>query len=222
VISLRNLSKSYATGASSVSVLQGVTLDIATGERVALLGKSGSGKSTLLNLIGGLDRPSAGCIEIDGIDLARMTSKQLARHRSETVGMIFQAFHLIPTRTAHGNVELPMIFAGIPSEERQHRAAELLNQVGLSHRLNHLPSELSGGERQRVAIARALVNRPRIILADEPTGNLDSITGKEIIDLLLKHLELSNATLLLVTHDEELASRCATRVLRMRDGSVVN
>src|SRR6516225_4473108 len=186
-IHVRELSKSYGTAAAPVHALRGVSLTVRRGEKVALLGKSGSGKSTLLNLLGGLDRPSAGTIEVRGRDLGRMKSNQLARHRLETVGMIFQAFNLIPSRTAWQNVELPMLFAGKRPSERRTAARQALEAVGLGQRLDHRPSELSGGEHQRVAIARALVNRPSILLADEPTGNLDSATAGEVMELLLAH-----------------------------------
>jgi putative ABC transport system ATP-binding protein len=220
-IEIRQLTKTYHAGSAEVSVLRGIDLTIGDGERVALLGKSGSGKSTLLNLLGGLDRPTSGSIEIGGRDLAGFTADELARHRLATVGMIFQAFHLIPSRTAIENVEMPLVFGGTPRKERLERSRRILEEVGLAHRLDHRPSELSGGERQRVAIARALVNRPKLVLADEPTGNLDSATGKEIVELLTAHLDTHHSTLLLVTHDEELARRCATRILRMADGQVV-
>jgi predicted ABC-type transport system involved in lysophospholipase L1 biosynthesis ATPase subunit len=219
-IHLTRLTKTYRAGSAEVPVLRGIDLTIADGERVALLGKSGSGKSTLLNLLGGLDRPTEGSIEIDGRDLARFTGDELARHRLTTVGMIFQAFHLVPSRTAVENVELPLVFAGVRRKDRVELARKTLEEVGLGHRLDHRPSELSGGERQRVAVARALVNRPKVVLADEPTGNLDSATGREIVELLTRHLDAHSSTLLLVTHDEELARRCATRVLRMTDGRI--
>lgn len=201
-------------------MLLDINLLIEAGERVALLGKSGSGKSTLLNLLGGLDRPSSGKIEIGGRDLAAFNSDELARHRLLTVGIIFQAFHLIPGRTAIENVEIPLIFAGESPKQRWNRSKTMLESVGLGHRLTHRPNELSGGERQRVAIARALVNRPAIVLADEPTGNLDSTTGSEIIEVLMREVNRNASTLLLVTHDEDLARRCSTRVLRMADGQI--
>ena len=192
------------------------------GERVALLGKSGSGKSTLLNLLGGLDRPTAGSAVVEGADLAAMTGRQRAAYRLGTVGMIFQAYNLIHARTALENVELPMIFAGRPRRERREAATRALEAVGLGHRLGHRPPQLSGGEMQRAAIARALVNRPKVLLADEPTGNLDSSTAAEVLDLLLTYLRQHGTTLIMVTHDEDLAAQCADRVLRMRDGLFID
>jgi predicted ABC-type transport system involved in lysophospholipase L1 biosynthesis ATPase subunit len=215
------LEKSYGPAHSAVHALRGVTLEIRTGERVALLGKSGSGKSTLLNVLGGLDRPTSGSVVVSGRDLARLSGKELARHRLTTVGMIFQSFNLIPSRTALQNVELPMVFAGRPPRERRATARRALEAVGLAERLGHRPNELSGGEHQRVAIARALVNNPEILLADEPTGNLDTATAGEIIDILMGHIAAHGTTLLLVTHDEDLARRCSDRILRMMDGRLL-
>jgi ABC-type lipoprotein export system ATPase subunit len=213
--------KSYGAG-STVVALRGVSLEVLRGERVALLGKSGSGKSTLLNLIGGLDRPTSGRIEAGGGDLARMTGEQLAAYRLATVGMIFQAYNLIPSRTALENVELPMVLAGVARADRRAAATAALEAVGLGGRLGHRPMELSGGEHQRVAIARALVNRPEILLADEPTGNLDSATAGEIMALLLDHLGREGTTMIMVTHDEELARQAADRIVRLRDGRVIS
>ncbi len=214
--------KSYGSPRSEVTALCGVSLEISPGERVALLGKSGSGKSTLLNLIGGLDRPSSGRIEAGGKDLAGMTANELASYRLTTVGMIFQAYNLIVSRTALENVELPMILAGYEKAARRLAAREALEAVGLGQRLGHRPYELSGGEHQRVAIARALVNRPEILLADEPTGNLDSATAGEIIALLLDEIERAGTTLIMVTHDEELARNSADRIVFLKDGRVVS
>jgi len=216
-----NLTKTYGTTLTPVHALRGVSLRIERGERVALLGKSGSGKSTLLNLVGGLDVPTAGSIEVGGRELAKLTSSGLARHRLATVGMIFQSFNLILSRTALQNVELPMVFSGRPPRERSAAARQSLEAVGLGHRLDHRPSELSGGEHQRVAIARALVNDPQVLLADEPTGNLDSATAGEIMDLLNSYIRARGTTLILVTHDEELASRATDRVVRLKDGQVI-
>ncbi len=217
-----NVARWYGTAATQVHALRGVSFDIRAGERVALLGKSGSGKSTLLHVLGGLDTPSGGTVWLAGRELTRMTRGDLARYRLKKVGMIFQAFNLITSRTALENVELPMIFAGRPPRERREAARKALELVGLGARLTHRPNELSGGEQQRVAIARALVNSPRLLLADEPTGNLDSATAGEILDLMLGHLEAHGTTLLLVTHDEELARRSARRILRMKDGLLVS
>jgi predicted ABC-type transport system involved in lysophospholipase L1 biosynthesis ATPase subunit len=215
------LVKSYGTDTALVHALRGVSLEVCRGERVALLGKSGSGKSTLLNIVGGLDRATAGTVEVAGRDLGRMTGRELARHRLATVGMIFQSFNLVPSRTALENVELPMVFAGRPPRERRTRAREALEAFGLGERLHHRPAELSGGENQRVAIARALVNRPAVLLADEPTGNLDSATAGDIMALLDAHVRTNGTTLVLVTHDEELAAARTDRVLRLRDGQLV-
>ena len=217
-----DLSRSYGPASATVHALRGVSLEIRGGERVALLGKSGSGKSTLLNLLGGLDRPTSGQVMAAGFDLARLSGRRLARYRLVTVGMIFQSFNLIPSRTALQNVELPLVFAGLPRTRRQAVAAAALEAVGLGARLHHRPTELSGGECQRAAIARALVNNPRILLADEPTGNLDSATAAEVIAVLTAHLDRLGATLLLVTHDEELARRLATRILRLQDGRLIS
>ena len=220
LIRTRDLNKTYGASASPVRAIRDLSITIQQGEKVALLGKSGSGKSTLLNLLGGLDRPTTGSVEVAGENLARMTSNQLARHRLSTVGMIFQSFNLIPSRTALENVELPMLFAGRPPGERRAAAQRALEAVGLGERLGHRPSQLSGGEHQRVAIARALVNEPRILLADEPTGNLDSVTAGGIMDVLLDHVRRHGMTLMLVTHDEEMAGRAADRVLRLKDGQL--
>ncbi len=215
------LARSYGAAASEVEALRGVSFDIRRGERVALLGKSGSGKSTLLHLLGGLDRPTGGQVWLDQHELSGMNSRELAWYRLFKVGMIFQAFNLIASKTALENVELPMIFAGIHRSQRRRQAAESLAAVGLEERLHHRPAELSGGEQQRVAIARALVNRPQLVLADEPTGNLDTDTAGSIIDLLIAHLDRHGTTLLMVTHDEEFAQRCADRLLHLRDGQLV-
>ena len=219
-IQAENLIKQYGTATAPVYALRGVTVSVKQGEHVALLGKSGSGKSTLLNLIGGLDRPSAGTLTVAGKELGRLTSGELACFRSAAVGMIFQSFNLIPSRTALENVELPMIFAGRPVRERRAEAARALADVGLADRLHHRPAQLSGGENQRAAIARALVNRPSILLADEPTGNLDSETAKGVMDIMLANVQSRGATIVLVTHDEEMARVFATRVIRLKDGQL--
>ncbi len=215
-----DLAKSYGATGSLVTALRGVTLDVKRGERVALLGKSGSGKSTLLNLLGGLDRPTSGSLQVAGNDLPQLSGSQLARFRSATVGMIFQSFNLIASRTALQNVELPMIFSGTSPRRRRDEARAALDAVGLSNRMHHRPAQLSGGENQRVAVARSLVNHPDLILADEPTGNLDSTTAREVIDLIMQHVEKHGATFILVTHDEELAATCTSRVVRLKDGQV--
>jgi ABC-type lipoprotein export system ATPase subunit len=220
-IGTTDLTKSYGSATAPVYALRGVTLDIPRGERVALLGKSGSGKSTLLNLLGGLDRATSGSLHVGGHDINRLSQRALSRFRSVTVGMIFQSFNLILSRTALENVELPMIFAGRPRRERRALAREALESVGLGERLHHRPPEMSGGENQRVAVARALVNDPEILLADEPTGNLDSSTAQEVVGLILDHVQRQGATLVLVTHDEELAAACTDRVLRLKDGRLL-
>lgn len=217
LIHLHDVTRAYG----QVQALRGVTLRVREGERLGLLGKSGSGKSTLLNLLGGLDRPTSGRIDVAGRDLATLTSRQLAEHRLRTVGIIFQSFNLLSARTTLENVELPLVFAGLTVRQRRDKARDALAAVGLDHRLTHRPSELSGGEAQRVAIARALVNEPRIVLADEPTGNLDSATAAGIMDLLLSHVTRRGATLVLVTHDEELARRSASRIVWLSDGRVL-
>jgi predicted ABC-type transport system involved in lysophospholipase L1 biosynthesis ATPase subunit len=221
-VRLVDVVKTYGRAAAPVHALRGLTLEIARGERVALLGKSGSGKSTLLNLLGGLDRPTSGTIEVAGHDLARLGSRRLAQYRLKIVGMIFQSFNLIPSRTAWENVALPLIFDCKSRKQRWEAARQVLEEVGLGQRLTHRPVELSGGEQQRVAIARALVNRPALLLADEPTGNLDSLTAGEVLGSLLEHVKIHNSTLLLVTHDEELARRCTDRILRLQDGQLVS
>lgn len=216
------LIKSYGSSSSPVYALRGVSIEVMQGERISLLGKSGSGKSTLLNLLGGLDHATSGSLRVGGRDLDRLTRRELSRFRSTTVGMIFQSFNLILSRTAIENVELPMIFAGRAPRERRALAVEALELVGLGNRLHHRPAEMSGGENQRVAVARALVNRPEIVLADEPTGNLDSDTAKMVMGLILGHIERSGATLVLVTHDEELAETCTDRILRLKDGQMLS
>ncbi len=216
------LTKAYGSAASPVYALRGVTLEVARGERIALLGKSGSGKSTLLNLLGGLDHSTSGRLRVGGHDLDRLGQRELSRFRSQTVGIIFQSFNLILSRTALENVELPMIFAGRPVRERRALATEALESVGLGERLHHRPAEMSGGENQRVAVARALVNKPEIVLADEPTGNLDSATAQDVMGLIVDHVQLHGATLALVTHDEELASMYTDRVIRLKDGRLLS
>jgi len=214
------LSKSYGNAVSLVHALRGVSLEVRRGERVALLGKSGSGKSTLLHILGGLDHPTAGAVWLAGRELWRMSRRDLARYRLRTVGMIFQAFNLIPSRTAWQNVELPLIFAGASRRARRAAARQTLDSVGLGHRLDHRPTELSGGEQQRVAIARALVNDPQILLADEPTGNLDSETAAAERSGDQQVEDGRGTTLVLVTHDEELVRRCADRILYIKDGQL--
>ena len=222
VLHTEHLSKHYQMGASTVRALDGVSLTVSEGEFVALLGTSGSGKSTLLNLIAGLDHPSGGSLRIFDEDLAGMDRKALSLHRRKNVGIIFQSFNLVPSMTAAENVALAMIFAGTARAEREQRAASLLESVGLGGRQHHRPKELSGGEQQRVAIARALSNNPRILLADEPTGNLDSRTSGEIMKLLQDLNVRDGRTVIMVTHDPSLAERYAHRTVTLLDGAVVN
>jgi len=221
LIEFRDVEKTYDMGGEAqVRALDRVSLNIAQGDYVAIMGPSGSGKSTLMNLIGCLDTPSAGSYRLKEREIATMTDDELAQIRNAEIGFIFQTFNLLPRADALQNVELPLIYAGMPRRDRHERAKEALDSVGLSDRMHHRPNEMSGGQRQRVAIARALVNRPSILLADEPTGNLDSKTGQEILGLMDKLHESGN-TIILVTHDEEL-SHHARRVVRLRDGQIVS
>ena len=219
-MNLVGLTRQYRMGPTVVSAVAGIDLQIERGEAVALVGPSGSGKSTLLNLLGGLDHATSGEIWVDGENIARIPAKRLVEHRRRRVGFIFQSFNLLPYRTALENVEAPMMVAGISSSERRARSRELLESVGLGARTGHRPSQLSGGEQQRVAIARALANRPSILLADEPTGNLDSATGTEVMSLL-RDLNSQGLTLVLVTHDMTVASY-AHRIVRLRDGKITS
>ena len=207
-------------GESTIRAVDGVSLEIAPGEFVALLGASGSGKSTLLNLIGGLDRASGGTLQVMGRELNGMNGEDLARYRRHTVGMVFQSFNLVPTMTLLENVELPMRFAEVERSERATRAKEALERVGLTARMRHRPSELSGGEQQRASIARSLVNRPSLLLADEPTGNLDSRTGDEVMRFL-EEFHAAGMTVLLVTHERAIAEKHARRLLTLADGRLV-
>jgi putative ABC transport system ATP-binding protein len=217
-----HLVRHYQMGSILVRAVDDVTLEIASAEFVALLGSSGSGKSTLLNLMAGLDRPSAGAIFAHGRNLAEMSSDELAKHRSHTIGIVFQAFNLLPRMTLEENVELPLRLAEIDRAERDSRVREAVERVHLTARLSHRPSELSGGEQQRAALARALVNRPTILLADEPTGNLDSATGDEIM-LLLREINVTlGVTIVMVTHERPRAERFAHRMIMMGDGKILN
>jgi putative ABC transport system ATP-binding protein len=219
-IRIEALSRHYQMGPEVIRAVEGVSLDVPGGEFAALLGQSGSGKSTLLHLIAGLDRPTAGSIQVAGKELAGLSSEELARYRRHTVGMVFQAFNLIPSLRVHENVELPLRLAEVDREERRRRVHEALDQVGLGGRSHHRPPQLSGGEQQRVALARALVNRPSVLLADEPTGNLDSRTGEQIMHLIEQCNRALNMTVLLVTHERNLAERFARRMIFMADGRV--
>lgn len=220
-IEARGASRYYTMGETTVKAVEDVSFTIGPGEFAALLGPSGSGKSTLLNLLAGLDRLSAGTIVVAGRDLSTMDSETLAHYRCHSVGMIFQSFNLVPTMTLADNIELPLRFAESARSERRARVQELLTSVGLAHRANHKPSELSGGEQQRGAIARALANRPSVLLADEPTGNLDSRNGQEVMTILSKLNEEMGVTILMVTHDAALAARSARMSLHMADGKLI-
>lgn len=220
IIEIRNLSKIYSMGAGATEVhaLRDISLDIAVNEYVAIMGPSGSGKSTLLNVLGALDVPTAGSYQINGQLANEMDDDDLARIRNQEIGFVFQTFNLLPRADALGNVELPLIYSGIPPAQRRDKAAQALKAVGLGDRMDHRPNELSGGQRQRVAIARALVNDPSIILADEPTGALDSRTGEEIMELF-NQLHSDGNTIILVTHEEHIA-QYSHRIIRFRDGYI--
>lgn len=222
LIETREVTRIYQMGANQVTALDHVTMGAGEGEFVAIQGTSGSGKSTLLNLLGGLDKPTSGDVLFDADPLGPLTKKQMARYRRFSVGMIFQNFNLITTMTAAENVRLALAFGGMRGAERRQRAAALLERVGLKDRMEHRPAEMSGGEQQRVAIARALANRPRVLLADEPTGNLDSTRARELLSLLREMVDRDHLTVLLVTHDHELASSYAHRIIMMKDGRVVS
>nr|WP_315148189.1 ABC transporter ATP-binding protein [uncultured Flavobacterium sp.] len=218
LIKISNIKRDFALGNEIVYVLKGIDLEIKKGEYVALMGPSGSGKSTLMNLLGCLDTPTSGTYILNGKDVSQMQDDELADIRNKEIGFIFQTFNLLPRTTALDNVALPMIYAGHSKSERTTRATEVLKQVNLADRMDHQPNQLSGGQRQRVAIARALVNKPSIILADEPTGNLDSKTSEEIM-ALLEEIHQNGNTIIVVTHEEDIAAH-AKRIIRMRDGMI--
>ncbi len=220
IIRMSEVSRVYRTGSVEVAALRDVDLTVRAGEMVAIIGPSGSGKSTLMNLMGCLDVPTGGRYEFGGADVAKLSPEQLADLRNRSVGFVFQAFHLLPHATARENVEMPLLFAGLPGNRRRERALLMLDRVGLAGRADHLPTQLSGGEMQRVAIARALANNPQVILADEPTGNLDSRSGRGILELF-RNLWKSGVTIVLITHDLGLARTCP-RILKIQDGRIVH
>ena len=220
IVRATDVARVYPTGATVVSALDGVTLEVRRGEFLAVMGPSGSGKSTLLNILAGLERPTRGAVIVDGADLSAMDEVALATYRREKVGMIFQAFNLLPRYRVVENVALPLVFAGVPRERRLERARAVLDRLGMGPRADHRPSQLSGGEMQRTAIARALVTDPALLLADEPTGNLDSANGEALLAVITE-LHTRGQTVVLVTHDAGIASR-AQRIVRMRDGRIVN
>ena len=221
-IETRDLTKAYITGAVEVVALRAVTLSIARGRLVGITGASGSGKSTLMNLLGGLDTPSSGSIRVAGRGVSDLSKKELALYRRNTVGMIFQSFNLVNAYTAVENVALPLLFAGVARKERLRRATELLCTVGLEARKDHRPTELSGGEQQRVAIARALVNQPQILLADEPTGNLDSKTARQIVETLADLNRNRGLTVVMISHEQDLLREFAHEMVRLQDGAVTD
>ena len=218
ILKLRGITRDFKLGSQTIHVLKGIDLDIFKNQYVALMGPSGSGKSTLMNLLGCLDTPTAGSYELNGNDVSVMGDNELAEIRNHEIGFVFQTFNLLPRSTALENVALPLVYAGLGKEEREARAAEVLTQVGLADRMDHRPNQLSGGQRQRVAVARALVNSPALILADEPTGNLDSKTSIEIMKLF-DDIQAAGNTVVLVTHEEDIAQH-AKRVIRLVDGQI--
>jgi len=219
ILQLSNVSKTYGTGSHSVTVLKKINLEIKKGDFIALMGPSGSGKSTLMHIAGCLDVPTSGKVIFENKDVSKLSEGELAQIRNKKIGFVFQSFNLIPRTTALDNVQLPLIYAGVDIEERQERSKKALELLGLKERITHFPNQLSGGEQQRTAIARALVNKPSIILADEPTGNLDSKTGKEIIEVF-KKLNRNGNTIVLVTHDEKIA-QIAKKIIKIYDGEIV-
>jgi len=220
MIHAKQLNKEYKKGSQSVFALKSIQLEIEKGEQVAVIGRSGSGKSTLLNILAGLDRPSSGEILVDGEPLHQLSEKAMARYRLKTVGIVFQSFQLIAQRNVHQNIELPLLLSGIPAKERKLRTQQAMEQVSMGHRANHFPYELSGGEQQRVAIARAIISQPKILLADEPTGNLDPHHRQEIQDLLIHLCRENDRTFVLVTHNYPLAESLCKRTIELKDGQI--
>ena len=218
ILQLRDIKRDFKLGAQTVHVLKGINLDIEKNQYLALMGPSGSGKSTLMNLLGCLDTPTYGSYKLNGTDVSSLNDNQLAEIRNKEIGFVFQTFNLLPRSTALDNVALPLVYAGMGKQERLERASEVLAQVGLADRMDHKPNQLSGGQRQRVAIARALVNRPALILADEPTGNLDSKTSLEIMKLF-DDIQAAGNTVIIVTHEEDIA-QYAKRIIRLVDGNI--
>jgi putative ABC transport system ATP-binding protein len=219
MIELKNISKTYRMGEMEISALSGVSLTVNAGELIAIMGPSGSGKSTLMNLLGCLDRPTSGTYTFEDREISAMNDDDLAHVRNAKIGFVFQSFNLLPRFSALKNVEMPLVYSGIPSKGRTERAIPVLEKVGLRDRMEHKPTELSGGQQQRVAIARALVNNPPLLLADEPTGNLDSHSGEEILNILVA-LNNQGVTIMIVTHDNDVAARCK-RIINLKDGQVI-
>ncbi len=220
MIELTNITKTYSIGSMDLTVLTNIVLNVQHGEFIAIMGPSGSGKSTLMNILGCLDRPTSGVYCFETREISTQTDDELALVRNTKIGFVFQTFNLLPRFSALKNVEVPMIYKGVPARHRKELAAPLLEKVGLGDRMQHKPTELSGGQQQRVAIARALVNNPSLLLADEPTGNLDSRSGKEILEIL-KELNRHGVTIILVTHDQDVAAQCR-RIIHLKDGQILN
>ncbi len=220
MIELSNITKTYRMGDMDITVLSGISLKVQSGELIAIMGPSGSGKSTLMNIIGCLDRPTSGAYHFENREISTLSDDELAAVRNGKIGFVFQTFNLLPRFSALKNVEVPLIYSGVPARLRSERAMPLLQKVGLADRMTHKPTELSGGQQQRVAIARALVNNPPLLLADEPTGNLDSRSGSEILDILTG-LNRQGVTIMIVTHDKDVAARCR-RVINLKDGQIIN
>lgn len=220
MIELSNIIKIYRMGEVDITVLSGISLKVHSGELIAIMGPSGSGKSTLMNIIGCLDRPTSGAYHFESREISTLSDNELAAVRNSKIGFVFQTFNLLPRFSALKNVEVPLIYSGVPARLRRERAMPVLEQVGLSDRMHHKPTELSGGQQQRVAIARALVNKPPLLLADEPTGNLDSRSGSEVLDILTG-LNRRGVTIMIVTHDKDVAARCK-RIINLKDGQIIN